>query len=519
MWLRYHEQAQQARARGWSTRAALTRSRTTSACCSRSSSCPRACRSSSRGSCASAARSRAGPTTRRSRSWAGCGQALEGRRASAGGSKPKPDGAACARRHRARPHRERVGRRLGRAAADDRPADRAALGARARPLRPGLQLQPLRGRQARCPMLVGMGAGAGAVVALAQLGPTRDLLLKLKDARRGRRSVRSSARSRGSSVGSSARAAAGASSTEVTGGDPGYGETSKMLAESALCLAHDELPERAGQLTPAVAMGDALIAAAAGGGDRVHGHRWVGCPTMAAKLDRRRDLRPDRAHRRRDRRQQRARAGDRARAGAGRRIVIIACRNTDKGEQAAADDPRLRSRPAPTSAVAAPRPRRSGVGARRSRGALAGEHDRVDLLVNNAGVMAPPRRLTADGFESQIGTNHLGHFALTGLLLAQLLAAPAPRVVTVVERRAPDRQDPLRRPAVRAPLQQLARLRPVEARQPDVLLRARRVAPIAAGHGADQRRRAPGLRRHQPPVRRPGRSGYERVVHGGRQQA
>jgi NAD(P)-dependent dehydrogenase (short-subunit alcohol dehydrogenase family) len=46
-------------------------------------------------------------------------------------------------------------------------------------------------------------------------------------------------------------------------------------------------------------------------------------------------------------------------------------------------------------------------------------------------VMATPRRLTEDGFESQIGTNHLGHFALTGLLLERLLAAPAPRVVTV----------------------------------------------------------------------------------------
>ena len=47
--------------------------------------------------------------------------------------------------------------------------------------------------------------------------------------------------------------------TQVSGGDPGYGETSKMLAESALCLAHDDLPQRAGQLTPAVAMGQALI--------------------------------------------------------------------------------------------------------------------------------------------------------------------------------------------------------------------------------------------------------------------
>ena len=45
--------------------------------------------------------------------------------------------------------------------------------------------------------------------------------------------------------------------------------------------------------------------------------------------------------------------------------------------------------------------------------------------------MAPPRRLTKDGFESQFGTNHLGHFALTGRLLARLLAAPSPRVVTV----------------------------------------------------------------------------------------
>ena len=55
----------------------------------------------------------------------------------------------------------------------------------------------------------------------------------------------------------------------------------------------------------------------------------------------------------------------------------------------------------------------------------------LDVLVDNAGVMAVPRSLTADGFELQLGTNHLGHFALTGLLLPQLLAAPAPRVVVV----------------------------------------------------------------------------------------
>ena len=57
---------------------------------------------------------------------------------------------------------------------------------------------------------------------------------------------------------------------------------------------------------------------------------------------------------------------------------------------------------------------------------------KLDLLINNAGVMAMPKRQeTADGFEAQIGTNHLGHFALTGLLLPALLAAPAARIVTV----------------------------------------------------------------------------------------
>ncbi|MFG2089745.1 MULTISPECIES: oxidoreductase [unclassified Spirillospora] len=55
----------------------------------------------------------------------------------------------------------------------------------------------------------------------------------------------------------------------------------------------------------------------------------------------------------------------------------------------------------------------------------------VDILVNNAGVMAIPRRSTADGFEMQFGTNHLGHFALTGLLLPALRSAPSPRVVTL----------------------------------------------------------------------------------------
>jgi NAD(P)-dependent dehydrogenase (short-subunit alcohol dehydrogenase family) len=62
---------------------------------------------------------------------------------------------------------------------------------------------------------------------------------------------------------------------------------------------------------------------------------------------------------------------------------------------------------------------------------FAAEHDGLDVLVNNAGIMAVPRATTADGFESQLGTNHLGHFALTGLLLARLLARRQARVVTV----------------------------------------------------------------------------------------
>jgi NAD(P)-dependent dehydrogenase (short-subunit alcohol dehydrogenase family) len=63
--------------------------------------------------------------------------------------------------------------------------------------------------------------------------------------------------------------------------------------------------------------------------------------------------------------------------------------------------------------------------------ALSDRLERIDVLCNNAGVMAIPYRKTADGFEMQIGTNHLGHFALTGLLLDKLLAGGSPRVVNV----------------------------------------------------------------------------------------
>jgi short subunit dehydrogenase-like uncharacterized protein len=108
----------------------------------------------------------------------------------------------------------------------------------------------------RLPMAVGLAAGAGSLIALAQLPPTRRLLLKLKDPGDGpspERRAKSWFRVRFLGVSNGTRIV-----TQVSGGDPGYGETSKMLAQSALCLAHDQLPHTAGQVTPAVAMGQAL---------------------------------------------------------------------------------------------------------------------------------------------------------------------------------------------------------------------------------------------------------------------
>jgi NAD(P)-dependent dehydrogenase (short-subunit alcohol dehydrogenase family) len=113
-----------------------------------------------------------------------------------------------------------------------------------------------------------------------------------------------------------------------------------------------------------------------------------------------------------------------ARAGA---RVVMACRNVDKGEEVARGI-REAVPDAEVSVVALDLADLASVRAFATR--INGEHERLDLLINNAGVMASPRRLTADGFEGQFGTNHLGHFALTGLLLDRLLAAAAPRVVT-----------------------------------------------------------------------------------------
>ncbi len=71
------------------------------------------------------------------------------------------------------------------------------------------------------------------------------------------------------------------------------------------------------------------------------------------------------------------------------------------------------------------------VSIRRFTDEFIGKHERLDILINNAGLMMPPLMRTADGFEIQFGTNHLGHFALTGLLLDMIINTPKARVVTL----------------------------------------------------------------------------------------
>jgi NAD(P)-dependent dehydrogenase (short-subunit alcohol dehydrogenase family) len=110
--------------------------------------------------------------------------------------------------------------------------------------------------------------------------------------------------------------------------------------------------------------------------------------------------------------------------------VVLAVRNLDRGNSAAAS---IRS----TTPGAEVSVQQLDLASLDSVYAAAAELDtrldRIDLLINNAGVMAGgrPRSTTADGFEMHFGTNHLGHFALTGLLLGHVLAAPDSRVVTV----------------------------------------------------------------------------------------
>jgi NAD(P)-dependent dehydrogenase (short-subunit alcohol dehydrogenase family) len=108
--------------------------------------------------------------------------------------------------------------------------------------------------------------------------------------------------------------------------------------------------------------------------------------------------------------------------------VVLACRDPERGraavERVMAESPHAR-----VELLALDLASLSSV--RKAAAHVVDTHQRLDLLCNNAGVMAIPRRLTEDGFETQLGVNHFGHFALTGLLLGPLLVGDAARVVTV----------------------------------------------------------------------------------------
>jgi NAD(P)-dependent dehydrogenase (short-subunit alcohol dehydrogenase family) len=114
-------------------------------------------------------------------------------------------------------------------------------------------------------------------------------------------------------------------------------------------------------------------------------------------------------------------------AGQGARVVL-AVRNLDKGKQAAT---RIAEAHPGATVELQELDLTSLASIRAAAEQLRADHDRIDLLINNAGVMWTPKSTTADGFELQFGTNHLGHFALTGLLLDRLLPVPGSRVVTV----------------------------------------------------------------------------------------
>ena len=108
--------------------------------------------------------------------------------------------------------------------------------------------------------------------------------------------------------------------------------------------------------------------------------------------------------------------------------VLLGCRDSDRA--ARARDEIASSVPAAALEIL-PLDLADLSSVREAAARVVGDDSRLDVLVNNAGVMAIPRRTTVDGFEMQLGTNHLGHFALTGLVLPALLRRPGARVVTL----------------------------------------------------------------------------------------
>ncbi|OBK34823.1 short-chain dehydrogenase [Mycobacterium sp. 1245111.1] len=108
--------------------------------------------------------------------------------------------------------------------------------------------------------------------------------------------------------------------------------------------------------------------------------------------------------------------------------VVLAVRNLDKGKDAEL----LIKRRSPNADLALQELDLTSLeSVRAAAEQLRADHDRIDLLINNAGVMYTPKGKTKDGFELQFGTNHLGHFAFTGLLLDRMLPVAGSRVVTV----------------------------------------------------------------------------------------
>ena len=107
--------------------------------------------------------------------------------------------------------------------------------------------------------------------------------------------------------------------------------------------------------------------------------------------------------------------------------VVLAVRNLDKGKDAAASI----NADSPEADITIQQLDLSSLNSVRKADELRARHDRIDLLINNAGVMYTPKGTTADGFELQFGTNHLGHFALTGLLLDAVQRSESGRIVTL----------------------------------------------------------------------------------------
>ena len=111
-----------------------------------------------------------------------------------------------------------------------------------------------------------------------------------------------------------------------------------------------------------------------------------------------------------------------------RATVILACRNKDRGQ--AAERQIAQGYPGAKTELGL-LDLSSLASVRRFAGEFTRRYDRLDILINNAGIMRTPFGKTADGFELQFGVNHLGHFALTGLLLDLIIRTPQARVVTV----------------------------------------------------------------------------------------